>query len=127
MSVRQGLGDSSQQPPRIGNGQSWFADKPLGETFAVHECHHEIDDAVALIHRVDRHDAWVRKLGRCLRFAEKAFANVGVEGEFRRQHLDRDATIQPQVGGAIDDRHPAATDLRVDEILCSDRDEHAVE
>ena len=40
--------------------------------------------------------------------------DVLLEGELGRQHLDRDAALEPLVAGAIDHAHAAAADLAFD-------------
>ncbi len=125
--ICQRIGHTREQPPRFADRQPWLAHQTLREALSVNERHDEVDDAFSLVHGVDRDDAGVGELRRGLRLAQKALAHIRVEGEFRREHLDRDTAIQTQIGRAIHDRHPAPPDLRVDEILRPDRDQQAVE
>ena len=61
-----------------------------------------------------------------LRFANESRAHVGIEREIGRQDLDRHRAIQSQIGGAVHDRHSAAPDLILDQVLVADRDGDAV-
>jgi hypothetical protein len=56
-----------------------------------------------------------------LRFPGKAFADVRLKGEFRWQHLDRDAALKPLVTGSIHDAHSAATDFALDGVRLTQR------
>ena len=51
-----------------------------------------------------------------LGLAGEPLPDILLEGELGRQHLDRDAALQPLVPGAIDDAHAASADLTLDGI-----------
>ena len=49
-----------------------------------------------------------------LRLALEALAELRVDGEMRRQHLDRDRALEPRVARPVDLAHPARADRRDD-------------
>ena len=50
------------------------------------------------------------------RFAREALAGVGVGGQVRREHLDRDFAAKPQIAGPVDLPHAAAAQRGVNLI-----------
>ena len=102
-------------------GQLAPALDPRAERFAVDQAHDEVDQAAALVDVVDRDDVGVRQARGGLRLAGEALADFLLEGELGREHLDRDAALQPLVAGAIDHPHPASADLAFDRIRVSQR------
>ena len=83
--------------------------------------HDEIDQPLALADRVDRDDVGMREPGRRLRLAGESLADVLLEGELGRQHLDGHPALQPFVARAIDHAHAAAPDLALDRIRVTER------
>ena len=83
-------------------------------------------DSVALADVEDRHDVRVRELRRRLRLAREAHADGDVVRELRRQDLDRDRAVEPQVAGAVHDRHAPATDFALDRILVAEGGDYEV-
>ena len=83
----------------------------LRQRLAVDEAHDEEDVAADLVGAVDRHDVLVRQRARGARLAQKALAHDRVVGEMRRQRLDGDAPVEPEVAREVDDAHAAAADL----------------
>ena len=53
---------------------------------------------------------------------QKSRADLGSEGEIRRQHLDGYLPFESAIAGAVDDAHPAASDLAFE---VERRSEHA--
>ena len=125
--IRKRVGDDGEDAACLTHGQARLAREPLRKALTVHERHHEVHDAFAFVDRINGNDARMCELRRGLRLPQEPLANVGVERELGRQHLDRDSAVKPEVGRAIDDRHPASADLRVDEVLRPDRDHQTVE
>ena len=54
--------------------------------------------------------------GRDARLAQEAPAEVVLVGEVAGDHLQRHRPFQPEVGGPVDDPHPAAGDQRLDPV-----------
>ena len=127
MCVRERIRDVAQHARDSRDRPGAFASQTRSDAFAIDQAHDEIDDGVFFVDAVNRHDVWMRQLRRRLRFADEPGADIGVERELRRQHLERNGPMQAQVERAIYDGHAAATDLALDQILCADRDRHAVE
>ncbi len=67
------------------------------ERFALDEPHDEAQQLGVLLHREHRDDVRMREAGGHARLAQKALAQLGADGELRRQHLDRDRPLQPLV------------------------------
>ena len=61
------------------------------------------------------------QLGRGLGLASEPLADVLLEGELRRENLDRYPALQPLVAGAVDHAHAAATDLSLDGVCVAQR------
>jgi hypothetical protein len=61
-----------------------------------------------------------------LRLARESQPNGGVIRKLRRQHLDRDRTIESDIASAVDDGHAAASDFTFDVILLAERGDSSV-
>ncbi len=86
------------------------------EVGAVDELHRHVEPPVLLTGVVDDDDR--RVLDRCgePRFAPEA-GDVGlVAGQLRGEDLQGPRPVEGDVAGAIDDAHPAATDLLLDQV-----------
>ena len=68
-------------------------------------------DAGRVVGGEDRDDVRVRQLRGRLRLAQEALADAGAERQLGREHLDRDAAVQPDLARAVDHGHAAAPDL----------------
>ena len=102
---------------RASSGGSWpSALHPAGDRLAVHVAHDEVDDALGLTDRVDRHDVRMEQLAGGLRLALEALADVLLEGELGRQHLDRDPALELLVARAVDDAHAAPPDFSLEGV-----------
>jgi hypothetical protein len=126
MRVGQGIGDVPEDPPRLGEGGHWLASEALGETLALDQPHDEVGEPAAFVDRVDGDDVRMIQLRGSLRLAPEPLPHAGVEGQLRRQHLDRNAPIEAQVAGRIDHGHAPAADLVVDQKEVADRGHDAV-
>jgi hypothetical protein len=71
---------------------------------------------VLLLHAVDGRNVRVAQLGKRPCLALEAREPVGVRQQVLGQRLDRDVPVEPLVTRLVDDAHPAATDLAVDDI-----------
>ena len=91
------------------------------DRLAVDVAHDEVDEALALADGVDRDDVRMGQPGGGLRLAGEALADVLLEGELGRQHLDGDPALEPLVAGAVDHAHAAAADLALDGIRVAQR------
>ncbi len=91
---------------------------PLGETrgevFAGDELHHECDGLLG--QAMDLRD--VGMVERCERrgFTLEAGEPIGIAGDERGKHLERDVALQPRVAGAVDLAHAACTNRLQDLI-----------
>ena len=54
------------------------------------------------------------QLGSGLRLAQESRPDFSTEGQFRRQDLDGDQTLEAAVAGLVNDTHAATTDLAVE-------------
>ena len=72
---------------------------------------------------VEGGDVGVRERRGGTRFAEKAIAAIGIVGDVRGEHFDRDRAAEPRVAGAIDLAHPAGADP-VENLVVRERLEH---
>ena len=78
--------------------------------------------AVAVAARVVHvNEARVRERRRRSGLGQEALGEGGILGERRREDLDRDVPLEPDVAGPIDARHPAARDGGLDPISVAQR------
>ncbi len=80
---------------------------PSRDGLAVDIAHDEEDDALGLANRVDRHNVRMEQLAGRLGLALEPLADVLLERQFGRQHLDGDPALQLLVARAIDHAHAA--------------------
>ena len=78
---------------------------------------HEEHLAADFVGAMNRDDVRMRQPRGRPRLAQEALANVGSSGEMRRQRLDRDHPVEPQVARQVHDAHAAAADLALDLVL----------
>ena len=124
--VIERVGHLGENAPNGIDGQTRLSRKASGETLAFDQRHDDVDDATALVDRIDRDDAGMTQLRGRLRLTQKACLDVGVEGQLRWQRLDRDMAMEPKVQRAEDSGHAAATDLGFYQILIAHRGDDAV-
>ena len=120
--VREGerVGHLAQHAAHEGYRRTRLAAQALRQALAVDEAHDEEHQPVALVHRVDGDDVGMAELGRRLRFAQEARADLLAIGELRRQHLEGDAAAQAHVHGPVHDGRAAAADLGLDVVGVAD-------
>ena len=87
-----------------------------GQRLAFEELEHEEVGAGLGSDVVERADVRMIERRHGVRLAVEAGAQLGVGGELRRQHLDRDRAIEPRIARAVDLAHPAGADRRDDLI-----------
>ncbi len=78
---------------------------------AVDVAHRYEQDTASLARLEDGNDVRVVDGGCGPGFADEALPERIVDGQARGQDLQRDVPVQPEVEGAVDNRHPAAADL----------------
>ena len=88
---------------------------------AVDVAHREVEDAVGLAGLEDRHDVGVIDRRGELRLGLEALAEVGIVRVLRGNHLQRDRTPEPELGGAVHDAHAAVACDAVDAIVTERR------
>src|SRR5262249_24461901 len=76
MRVGQRIGNLTHDAARLVDPQRTAPAKTVADATAFDEPHHEIDDALALVDRVDGNDVRVTEPRRGLRFTQKSLANV---------------------------------------------------
>ena len=79
--------------------------------------HHDEGLSFELVNFVDDADVGMIEAGGGAGLALKALQGHGVADQFRGEELQRDASTQPQVLGAIDDSHAAAAQLLFDPVV----------
>src|SRR6185295_11397560 len=127
--VGQRIGDVAEDAHGAVYGPCTFSRQANAEALAVDVGHHEVDESTAfrLVDAVDGNDVRVAELRGGLCFPNESHAHVRIERDVGRQDLDRYRSIEPRIDGAIYDRHPAAANLTLDEVLSADRDGDAIE
>ena len=80
------------------------------------EAHRQVEATVDVACVVDRHDVRVLERHGELRLAGEAVVEALIEGQLRRDELQRDGPLQPQVVGPVDDAHAALADQLLDSI-----------
>ena len=86
----------------------------LRQIVALDQFHHQRANTAGFFEAVDVRDIRMVQGRERLRFAGEPRQPVGVAGEWVRQNLERDVTIEFRVAGAVDLPHPALADLRND-------------
>src|ERR1043165_5695308 len=88
---------------------------PRRERFTGHVGHDEIDEPVgSLTDRVNRHDVRMRETRGGFGFTQKAYTDFFPERQLRRQHLHRDAPLQPLVARMVHDPHAPSPDFTLE-------------
>src|SRR5215211_7336310 len=72
-----------------------------------------LHDALPIL---DGDDVRVREAGGGARLPQEAVAEPDLRRELRREHLERDGTVQPQVAREVHGAHPAAPELALDGV-----------
>jgi hypothetical protein len=116
--VQIGLAQAERGLPaqldRLAGRQLALALEALLQALAVDQLHGEEHQAVLLADEVDMGDVGVVDAGLGARLAAKPLARHGVRGLARRQHLERDRTVEREVVGPPHLAHAAAAQLAVE-------------
>ena len=109
----EGAGHLGQDAKRPLRAQLALAVEHAPQVVALDEAHRQVELPVVLPGLVDRDH--VRMVERCgePRLAQEAGAEALVLGQLRRDQLERDGTLERQVGRPVDDAHAAAADQRL--------------
>jgi hypothetical protein len=78
---------------------------------------------------MNRSDVRMLHACKCSRLAFKVFAQFETTCKVRRQHLDRNSSVEPRASGAVHLIHAARTNLRDDFVgaeFCARGDRHKV-
>ena len=116
MGGAQGIGGLHHDAPRLIDRKLAPAPDPRRDRLPVHVAHDEVHQPLTLADRVDRHDVGVGEPRGRLGLSGEPLPDVPLEGQFRRQDLDRDPALEPLVPRPVDDPHPAAPDLSLDGV-----------
>ena len=92
--------------------------EPIGQALAVEELHHEVVAPVGQPpEREDVDDVRVADLVDRARLVDEPAHQLGIGGDLRRQHLDRDALADDGLDAGVDRPHAALADLALDAVL----------
>ncbi len=108
--------DLAEQLDRFARRQRAVGGYPSLQVAALDQPHRDDQLAVLLAGVVDGDDVGVVEAGGEAGLAQEALAEGLVVGEVAGDHLQRHRSVERQVGGPVDDAHPAARDQRVDSI-----------
>jgi hypothetical protein len=99
----------------------------LAERLALDELHRQEAEPVRLLDRVQHHDPGMAERGDGLGLALEALDLLGMGRHLRRQHLERDATIETRVEREVHLAHSARAE-RFEDLVRAERaaDETAV-
>ncbi len=95
-----------------------------GQRLALDDLHRQEVRGPGKLDRVDGDDVGVVEGGDGLRLALEALAAFVIHAERRRQHLERDLTVQLLVLGGIDLAHAAAAELPYDAVMAEGGADH---
>src|SRR5690606_12196975 len=109
--VRQRISHFAQHPASVFPVQPLTLVKPLAEVLAIHESHHEIHQAFALVHAEDRDDVRMAQLSSGLGLLQEASTNLASVRKFGWQKLDRHQALESQIPTEIHDTHAATPDF----------------
>ncbi len=93
-----------------------LACKQSGEVLTVDVPHRYPQLAVRLAGRIDRDDVRVIEGRGMLRLGQEPLPEARVGGELLRDELQRDAALQPEVLGEVDDAHTSTSDDRLEPV-----------
>jgi hypothetical protein len=112
----QCLSQRSDDRKRTLRLESPLAGEQTREVCALHVAHSDEEQPLCLTGLVNGDDARMVERGGEFRLAQEPLAETLARAELRTQEFERDPPVQPLVAGAIDDRHPAASERRLDPI-----------
>jgi len=99
MCVCERLGHFAENSPHFDGRHCAGVGKMRSEILARDQRHHEEDEVVLFLDRIDGNDVRMVELRGRLGLAEEAGLDVGAERQLRRQHLDGHVPLQPFVTG----------------------------
>ena len=115
---------------RLGDGQRPLAADELLERLALHVLEHDVRRSDARLGAVlggllagvdDGDDVRMVQARDRARLAAKALELIGVRGDLAMHELDRDGPLEHRVKGAVDGRHAAAADLRIEPVAAAEQ------
>ena len=110
------VGHLARDPHRVVHRELLLAAEPVAERLALDEGHDVIEEGVGLTRVEERENVRMLKIGGELDLGEEPLgADYG--GQFRAQHLERNAAVVPQVLGQINGRHAARADLALETVV----------
>ncbi len=80
----------------------------VAEVHAVHELHHDVEQAAGLAEVVDRDDVRMAELRQQLGLAGETFGEARVALALGGEDLDRDEAVEGFLAGLVNDAHAAA-------------------
>ena len=92
----------------------------IAKGFAVDVAHREKCKAADFVGAIDGYNVGMRKLRGHARFTQKPFARFRYFSERRRQHLERDLSVEPLIASEYNDAHAASAELSVDGVLTAE-------
>src|SRR5215471_6849613 len=85
--------------------RKWTVRQQFGEALSLHVIHREILLSLNDAHLVNRHNVWVLQARRRRGLRSKAFHKLITRPWTKRQHFERNDTIQADIPCAIYDAH----------------------
>ena len=116
MGGAEGVGRLHHDAARFFDRKPAPAADPGRHRLAVHVAHDEVHQTLALADAVNRDDMGMGEPGGRLRFAGEPLADILLESELGRQHLDGDPALEPLVAGAVHYAHAAPPNLAFDRV-----------
>jgi hypothetical protein len=115
--VREGVRGAAQHLEHDRDRERTLLLENRVERPAVHVLHRDEEDLADVPDAVHGNDVWMIERRRHARFALEPVRHRGAERELRRKHLQRDGAAEVHFLGLVDDRHAAATELRLDVVV----------
>ena len=110
------LGDLAEQRRRPRRRQRALAVDQPAQVAALDQAHRDDQLAVDLARVVDRDRRRVVEPRRQPRLAQEALPERGIARELAGDHLQRHRPVEAEVGGTVDDAHPATGEAGVDPV-----------
>ena len=116
----QCVGDRERDRHQAFTGQTAVGNQSI-ERLTLDQLHREEVDAVRFLDRIDRDDVRMVEGGDGAGLALEAGEPVGIAGEIRGQHLERDLATELRVAGAIHFAHTACPERRSQHVMTKPR------
>ena len=116
MSLHEGPGHLAQHPDAVPHRQRSAGSDTLGERLAVNERHHEENEILMLLDGVYRYDVGMGELRGGSGLTQKPLTQRTVEGQLRREELDRHRSVECDVPGEEHDPHAPAAQFAVERV-----------